>query len=217
MSGGDMCYGERYSQAKGLGVLEVTALQFCRGWSDFSDKVTLVQTCTACFLRLLKWAIHVGIWKKAFLIKERAPTKAQRNCLLLIRKPILVGFIDSGLKLPWQLEVRKWGRGGLWLLVPLKGESNSKLSCSRRYWHWLLVRISQVPFWKSEIPVKVLIGFAPVLLVITGVTLLACPVWQACLLGGHLHLWRQVKWAERNKSLLCLAMGFMLCYLFKFL
>ena len=213
MSGGDMCYGERYSRAKGL-VLEVTALLFCTGWSDFSDKVTLVQTCITCFLCLLKWAIHMGIWKKAFLVEERAPTKAQRSCLLLIRKPVLVGFIDSGLNCHgcW-----KWGRWGLWLLVPLKGESNSKLSCSRRYWHWLFVRISHVPFWKSEIPVKVLIGFAPVLLVITEVTLLACPVWQACLLGGHLYLWRQVKRAERNKPLPCLAMGFTLCYLFKFL
>ena len=216
MSGGDMCYGERYSRAKGLGVLDVTALPFCTGWSDFSDKVTLVQTCIASFLCLLKWAIHMGIWEKAFLVEERAPTKAQRSCLLLIRKTILVGFIDSGLKLPWQLE-RGVGRWGLWLLVPFKGESDWKLSCSRRYWHWLLIRISQVPFSKSDIPVKVLIWLAPVLLVITEVTLLACPVWQACLLRGHLYLWRQVKQAERNKSLPCLAMGFMFCYLFKFL
>lgn len=185
MSGGDMCYGERYSRAKGLGVLDVTSLLFCTGWSDFSDKVTLVQTCIASFLCLLKWAIHMGIWEKAFLAEERAPTKAQRSCLLLIRKTILVGFIDSGLKLPWQLGGGRGARWGLWLLVPFKGESNSKLSCSRRYWHWLLVRISQVPFWKSDIPVKVLIWLAPVLLVITEATLLACPVWQVCLLRGH--------------------------------
>ena len=33
-----MCSGERYSRAKGLGVLEVRALLFYTGWSDFSDK-----------------------------------------------------------------------------------------------------------------------------------------------------------------------------------
>lgn len=49
-----MCYGKRYSRAKGLGVLDVTALLFCTGWSDFSDKVTLVQMCIASFLCLLK-------------------------------------------------------------------------------------------------------------------------------------------------------------------
>lgn len=48
-------------------------------------------------------------WKKTFLREERAPTKAQSSCLLLIRKPILVGFIGSGLKLPGQLEEREVG------------------------------------------------------------------------------------------------------------
>ena len=51
----------------------------------------------------------MGIWEKACLVEEKAPTKAQRSCILLIRKPVLVGFIGSGLKLPWPLEVQEVG------------------------------------------------------------------------------------------------------------
>lgn len=45
------------------------------------------------------------IWEKAFLVEESVPVKTQEGCFLLIRKPMLVGFIGLGLKLPGQLEV----------------------------------------------------------------------------------------------------------------